>query len=312
MPNYFIKIPPNLDKNMADNWRNVDAALKFINSMDTTVNSKTTGLVVAGSKVKVSNGDAEANFLQNKLIAGTGQTITKSVSGGVGGEILTIDGHVPVTLATNHGLSLAGQVLAMGTPSTCTDVTTNSVTTTTHTHEITFPVAEGAEPALGNPGVDGYVLSSLMDGTRSWIAGGSGSSFDTNFYATLSVDQNVTTGADKKVLFDTIIFDGNTEWDVANGYWKCKTTGYYNVNISISMLYTSTGIFSTRLYMNGANIFRGGTRTGINGYYTPDTISIPNMYIAANSYLEMYVRVGGNTTIENDTLCTWFRVTRYK
>lgn len=42
-----------------------------------------------------------------------------------------------VTLATDHGLGLTGQLLSMGTPSTLTASTTNAVTTTTHTHAIT-------------------------------------------------------------------------------------------------------------------------------------------------------------------------------
>ncbi len=44
--------------------------------------------------------------------------------------------HAAVTLATNHGLSLAGQVLALGTPGTVTGSSTNAVTTTTHTHAL--------------------------------------------------------------------------------------------------------------------------------------------------------------------------------
>jgi hypothetical protein len=90
MPNWYIKIPPGLDKNMAENWRNVTAALNFISSLDNTVNSKTTGLVVSGSKVKVSSGDAVADYLNQKLIAGTGITKTKSNTGGMGEEILTL------------------------------------------------------------------------------------------------------------------------------------------------------------------------------------------------------------------------------
>jgi hypothetical protein len=35
------------------------------------------------------------------------------------------------------------------------------------------PASVGAEPALGNPGTNGYVLSSTTAGTRSWIAPGS-------------------------------------------------------------------------------------------------------------------------------------------
>ncbi|MEN6291845.1 MAG: tail fiber domain-containing protein [Methanobacterium sp.] len=45
--------------------------------------------------------------------------------------------HPAVTLATNSGLTLSTQTLAMGTPSTLSGSTTNTVTTNTHTHAIT-------------------------------------------------------------------------------------------------------------------------------------------------------------------------------
>jgi hypothetical protein len=48
----------------------------------------------------------------------------------------------------------------------------------------------GAEPGLGNPGVDGYVLSSTVSGTRSWVAqtgggGGSANPAMTEYIATM-------------------------------------------------------------------------------------------------------------------------------
>lgn len=49
--------------------------------------------------------------------------------------------HLPVTLATDHGLLLNTQTLALGTPSSITSTSTNSVTTTTHTHAITLSLA---------------------------------------------------------------------------------------------------------------------------------------------------------------------------
>lgn len=61
--------------------------------------------------------------------------------------------HNAVTLATDHGLSLSTQVLAMGTPSTLTAATTNAVTTTTHTHSVTG-FATGAGSASGANSVD--------------------------------------------------------------------------------------------------------------------------------------------------------------
>lgn len=39
-----------------------------------------------------------------------------------------------------------------------------------HIHPMPTPVQVGAEPALGSPGADGYVLSSTAGGVRSWVA----------------------------------------------------------------------------------------------------------------------------------------------
>lgn len=74
-----------------------------------------------------------------------------------------------VTLTTNHGLSLTNQVIGMGTPSTITGVTTNSVTTTTHTHAIT-----GFEPTLtkGNLSESTSSVLTIGSGTNSVIGSG--------------------------------------------------------------------------------------------------------------------------------------------
>ena len=81
-----------------------------------------------------------------------------------------------VSLATDHGLSLTGQVLAMGTPSTCTAATTNAVTTTTHTHAITgFLTAVTAHNILstthGDSTASACARGSLIigDSNTKWI-----------------------------------------------------------------------------------------------------------------------------------------------
>ena len=67
----------------------------------------------------------DVEWSTNPLTIGTSASISGSNTG-------------DVTLANpNHGLGLTNQVITMGTPSTCTAATTNAVTTTTHTHEIT-------------------------------------------------------------------------------------------------------------------------------------------------------------------------------
>lgn len=55
-----------------------------------------------------------------------------------------------VTLAINHGLGLSGQVLNMGTPSTVSGTSTNAVTTTTHTHAMSYTSSDGSSGVTGN------------------------------------------------------------------------------------------------------------------------------------------------------------------
>jgi len=72
-----------------------------------------------------------------------------------------------VTLATNNGLSLSSQILAMGTPSTLTATTTNAVTTTTHTHAIT------PSPSLVGVGTAQYqyLVTGASPYTPVWSSG---------------------------------------------------------------------------------------------------------------------------------------------
>ena len=73
-----------------------------------------------------------------------------------------------VTLAaTNHGLGLTNQVITLGTPSTCTNATSNAVTTTTHTHAVSG-FATGAGSASGANTVD------VTLATNSGLSFGSG------------------------------------------------------------------------------------------------------------------------------------------
>lgn len=84
-------------------------------------------------------------------------TITATDSILIAIQKLGFDQHSAVTLATNHGLALSGQQLAMGTPSSITTASTNSVTTTTHTHAIT--------PGLGFIGNGSAQYQTLVTGS---------------------------------------------------------------------------------------------------------------------------------------------------
>lgn len=160
-----------------------------------------------------------------------------------------------------------------------------------------------------------YLRNSAND---AWIsiaqgagaAGGSATSFDTNFAATLSAPQVITTGI-KKVLFDTITYDGNSEWDVANLRWTCKETGYYNINTSVTLLTAYTSYCLVYIYLDGAAIRTGNTIIYEGTYAHPSSITALNHYITAGQYVEIYVSQTG-TSVRSESSLTWFNITRYK
>jgi hypothetical protein len=97
--------------------------------------------------------NTEIKTLLGLALTQTANAVGFSISGGTTSKQLTValDANVSgtntgdVSLATNHGLGLTNQVLNMGTPSSVTGASTNSVTTTTHTHAIDLT----APPAIG-------------------------------------------------------------------------------------------------------------------------------------------------------------------
>ena len=138
---YFINIPPNLDKVMADNWRTVKSALNEHTVLNSAVRNPSSGLT-AGSKVKISSGDSTSDYLNVKLIGGTGITFTKSLTGGVGSEILT------ASIGTHGNLSNMPD-----TGGTNTDHDTRyvaKVQDANQPHQHRLPVWFGMIPMLGS------------------------------------------------------------------------------------------------------------------------------------------------------------------
>lgn len=80
-----------------NNWRKTADALNAGTAIDNNVSSATTG-----DKTKISDTDKVPDYLNLKLIAGTGITLIKSKTGNMGGEILTasssaVSTHVDLT-----------------------------------------------------------------------------------------------------------------------------------------------------------------------------------------------------------------------
>lgn len=165
----LFRIPPGSDNISHDNWRKIMDLARRVYSLDTKINAPESGLVNMAWKVKWNDHDTTPGYLADKLIAGSNVTFTTAHE--YGDAATTISVHNPVTLATNSGLQLSTQVLNMGTPTTVTPSTTNSVTTTTHAHAVTglelefiygtsFPVAPADKQICVRTDQDGDLVAS--------------------------------------------------------------------------------------------------------------------------------------------------------
>jgi hypothetical protein len=103
-------------------------------------------------------------------LALTTQTNGFTISGGTTSKTLTValDANVSgtntgdISLAINNGLSLTNQVLAMGTPSTVAGSTTNSVTTSTHTHALTVTKSDVGLSSVENTALSTWAGTSNL------------------------------------------------------------------------------------------------------------------------------------------------------
>jgi len=134
---------------------------------------------------------------QSGTLTFTGASLTIGASASVAGSN-TGD----VTLATNHGLSLTNQVIGMGTPSTVTSATTNSVTTTTHTHALTVTKSDVGLGSVENTALSTWAgtgnittVGTITSGT--WTGGVIGATYGgtgiNNGARTLTISTNAGT-----------------------------------------------------------------------------------------------------------------------
>jgi hypothetical protein len=144
-----------------DQYINSGSPITFVSFIDGTYNSLKTDF---------------ASYLNVAAITAANISNWNSAYGGI---------HNPVTIGTANGLSLATQALSLALASTSTTGALSSTDWNTFNNKqatITADVdyltpgtaATTYEPALGNPGTTGYVLSSTDAGVRSWIAVSSG------------------------------------------------------------------------------------------------------------------------------------------
>lgn len=153
-----------------------------------TDSNKTVVLDTGASTVTLDGTGLTVGFRQ-QLINNTGSSVTFSSSDTVIGALGSLgDGLLAYYVLESAGVwavSLAGQVtggdvyLANNQTftgnNTFSNVVIASTVPTLGTHLVNKTYVDGTfEADLGNPGTNGFVLASQTDGTRSWVAAGSG------------------------------------------------------------------------------------------------------------------------------------------
>ena len=103
-----------------------------------TLNGEASGSGTTEITVTLSNAAVIGKVLTGYTTTSGNITATDSILTAI--QKLGYDKHVAVTLPTNSGLTLTGQQLAMGTPSTITSASTNSITGSTHSHAFTASI----------------------------------------------------------------------------------------------------------------------------------------------------------------------------
>lgn len=182
------------------------------------------GGVISGSQLKVSGGFTTGFLKANGDI----DSRTFSTGGGTATGTNTGD----VTLNTNSGLSFtSGQtLLTIGTPSNITSSSVNSVTTSTHTHQITpslgfigsgsaqyqvlvtgattfTPTWTSSANIYGSSGLNSLSLN--INGLVRVIGGGSGFTVDTTTYATGSGTATGTNTGDETAARIGVLINGS-------------------------------------------------------------------------------------------------------
>jgi hypothetical protein len=154
------------------------------------------------------------------------------------------------------------------------------------------------EPPLGNPAVDGYVLSSTTAGVRSWVVQ-SGGGLTTGYHVTPSATVTVATGTTTKIPMGTVTFDVNSEDDPVNHRLVCKTNGKYLISGQCHFATGTTGYRSVYIYKNATTtgtpeVLSTGTLVGLAKISDAASTEFPIVQcfvnLVATDYIELFVR----------------------
>jgi len=115
------------------------------------------------------------------------------------------------------------------------------------------------------------------------------------FYAYLSSAQSVTSNVATKLVFNSEVFDTNSNYSTVNYRFTPTVAGYYQVNALVNGA-TATTNTQIYLYKNGSRI----TYMQTNSSNSSATLSALMQMNGSTDYLEVYVVLTGTTPIVQD------------
>lgn len=178
----------------------------------------------------------------------------------LGGITITANGQ-EINTALDGILATASELNATVGITSNIQTQLNGKSATSHLHTGIY------EPALGNPSVSGYILSSTTGGVRSWIAPGSGSGMT---YPGAGIP--VSTGSS----WSTSLVNNSSNWNTAYSWGNHASAGYYTGSSStIRNLFSST--ITGLTYTGSTGVFSLDA-----GYMLPATIDVSNWNTAYN------------------------------
>ena len=146
------------------------------------------------------------------------------------------------------------------------------------------------------PATSGTVL------TTASTFGGTGPAFSAYAVATSSI----TGGTLTKILYDTKLFDTNTNYSTSTSRFTPTVAGYYWISGQVTGQSACTGLCLASIYVNGSEYKRGtyvqyaasGTKFGVEGLVYCN---------GSTDYVELYGQVPTTmNTFTNSSWFTWF------
>jgi hypothetical protein len=146
---------------------------------------------------------------------------------------------------------------------------------------------------LNLPAVGGNIVTTGDSGSvsQAMIANGVAGKGPTIRVCRTGSAQSLTVNTATKVLFDTVVFDTNSNFSVANSRFTPTVAGYYQVSVSIQFLGSVTTAFDLSFYKNGSRDTACLYLTG--SYGNPISVGSAIIYCNGSSdFIEVYAAVG--------------------